>query len=552
MAQQLIPTCNEKGLWGAVDSTGKEVVPFRYTLLANYQESLLIAALGGNPETFENSKWGLIRNDGSVLLPVVYDEVGDFDQSGYAVVRQGGKYGIINRECHFVIPCAFSAVGRFNEQGYVWVNTGGKCDLEDEGMVSGGYYGIYDCQGKEIIPVKYKTVGTFVRKKSRLAHPFTAVSSVPEEYRRIERETGLFDLYEYKYIDAKLFTQINMSFDSLIVVSTTGEYRMDGIYTNLGEPVLPEGVCELVFHPSEGIVPVGRFRDGFLECNYFKVQSQRLMFSNWPKVDCLTPFKFGKAIVAVHGANRFINTSGTKLGKPYQYIFPSETGVYVVVSENKFGIMDNEGNEIVPPSYSSIYPMREGKMLAKKSKEDYICYLSPTGEQVIKTHFKNGTSFHNGMALVQDVKGWGLIDSKGVQIMPCRWFFIKTPSDTASHLIWVKKEKGGDFYCVDARKDDYAFYDSYPVVRNFSQDYPNVAFVCNKSQKIGCINAKGEYIFPCIMDEISVAKSMYLSMLRDGKRIWTDADSYHWEKRRKAANSAFSIDSVIPESDWDY
>ena len=549
--QYLIPSANSAGLWGANDPQGNKVIPFKYSLVVELKPGVYLVASGGKAETLEGAKWGLISVTGETLLPVKYDEIGDFSLNGFSVVRQGNKYGIINGNYAFSVPCNYAAVGSYNEQGFVWVNAGGRCN-ENNGIVEGGHFGVYNADGQLVVPVKYKALGTFSNKRSKYAHPFASFSSISKQYKQIERDTGLFDIFEYDYVVPKLLSQMDMSFDSRIVVSLSGDHKQDGIIDASGKEILPAGIADMVFRPTENAVPLGRFEGGFLHANYYKIAEKSLMFSNWPKVDCITPFIRSRAIMAVHGANRFIDNQGQKLGRPYSLILPSETGIYIVVAEDKFGIMDNEGHELLPPSYHVIFPMREGKMLARKYENGTMCFLDANGTMVIATRFRNAHSFYNGMAMVQENTGWGLIDHQGNQLLSCKWFSIKPPSDASVEYVWVKTEKGGKNYCVNAKKDCIAFPASFARVRNFSQDFSKVAFVFDKDSKVGCINQEGNTIIPCILDDLEMAKATYSSMLKDGRRAWTEADSYRFQKRKAAANKVYDIYETVGETDWDY
>lgn len=546
------PSIGDNGKWGVRGDNGAVIVKFDYDLIAEFTDDSYIVTKFGRSRTIEDASFGIVGANGEVLLPVEYNEIGDFDMTGFAVLRKGAKYGIINRTFQFVVPCKYAAVGQFNEKGYVWVNEGGTCNIAQNGLVEGGMYGVFNAKGRLVIAPKYKNIGTFVRKKSKFAHPFTAFSNIPDFFKEIEQETESFDVFEYSYLDNRIMTQLDMSFDSLIVVSSTGTYRNDGIFDTQGRIVLPINTYELFFHPEDGIIPLARFEAGLLHTNYYVIKRQSQMFNNWPKVDCITSFKSDRAIVAVHGANQFINSQGLKLGHPYEIILPSSTGTYIVESRSRFGLMNNDGTEVIAPRYYIIHPIREGLMLAKLDYNAPVCYLNPSGDIAISTTYKVGTSFSNGTAQVGDGEKWGLIDSSGRQVLSCDWFYIKNPSDPTCPYIWVKLEKGSLYHCMDSRTYQLAFYEAYPNVNNFSEYYPDVAFVYNSEKKVGCINSRGEKIFPCVMHDIYCARDTYLSLLKDGKLRWTPQDVERWNKRETASALVFPIKQTIANSYWDY
>lgn len=73
---------------GYIDTTGTVVVPLLYQQLGDFSEGLATAQKEG--------KWGYISLDGSVVIDFIYDEVSDFNQ-GKAVVKLNGVASVIER-----------------------------------------------------------------------------------------------------------------------------------------------------------------------------------------------------------------------------------------------------------------------------------------------------------------------------------------------------------------------------------------------------------------------------------------------------------------------
>ena len=66
----------------------------------------------------KGGKWGYIDGYGKVIIPLEYEEVGDFSE-GLAAVRKDGKWGYINLKNEVVIPIEFTnrGVGSFKNGG---------------------------------------------------------------------------------------------------------------------------------------------------------------------------------------------------------------------------------------------------------------------------------------------------------------------------------------------------------------------------------------------------------------------------------------------------
>lgn len=86
------------GKWGYIDSNGRTVIPFEYDAVWGY------AALGGEDTPYEcseghvtvckNKKFGVLSEDGSVVVPLMFEDATPV-VNGKAVVKYNGKYGVI-------------------------------------------------------------------------------------------------------------------------------------------------------------------------------------------------------------------------------------------------------------------------------------------------------------------------------------------------------------------------------------------------------------------------------------------------------------------------
>lgn len=90
----------EGGKWGFIDSTFKEVVPFKYDAVAFFSDGLASVNLGGKyyhydaDYGFTGGKWGFIDKTGNVVIPLVYDEI----ESGYGFENGKAKVKLNERE----------------------------------------------------------------------------------------------------------------------------------------------------------------------------------------------------------------------------------------------------------------------------------------------------------------------------------------------------------------------------------------------------------------------------------------------------------------------
>lgn len=78
----------KNGLWGFIDSTGKEVIAMRYTGVNAFSEGLAAVR--------ENDLWGFINLEGATEFPFNFIEAGNFIE-GKARVKKGLNYCFIDR-----------------------------------------------------------------------------------------------------------------------------------------------------------------------------------------------------------------------------------------------------------------------------------------------------------------------------------------------------------------------------------------------------------------------------------------------------------------------
>ncbi len=83
--------------WGFIDKTGKEVIPLKYDEAGNFKDGLA--------KVKQDGQYGYIDKNGKEIIPIDYIEISDFDAEGLAWFYQESKessypyhYGIIRRD----------------------------------------------------------------------------------------------------------------------------------------------------------------------------------------------------------------------------------------------------------------------------------------------------------------------------------------------------------------------------------------------------------------------------------------------------------------------
>ncbi|MGD6774875.1 WG repeat-containing protein [Sutcliffiella horikoshii] len=130
--------------------------------------------------TVEGTKWGYIDEKGKFVLKPTFEDAGEFQQNGLAIVRKGGA-GVISQTGKFVVSPKYSSIFPFTEgRAIAMLNEGGSVVINEKGKVltqrpysfispyQGGravfqdskngttLYGYLDLNGNVAIPAQYQ------------------------------------------------------------------------------------------------------------------------------------------------------------------------------------------------------------------------------------------------------------------------------------------------------------------------------------------------------------------------------------------------------------
>ena len=112
----------QDGGWQLVKSGDVPVTGAAYSLLGNFSEGMVAAG---------QQKWGFLKADGSVAVPLIYEEVRPFSE-GKAAVKTGGRWGFVDAGGSVVIPPQFSGISQGFQEGLAVVTVGKSLGVIDE------------------------------------------------------------------------------------------------------------------------------------------------------------------------------------------------------------------------------------------------------------------------------------------------------------------------------------------------------------------------------------------------------------------------------------
>ena len=338
------------GKWGAINSTGKLVIPFKYSSHGDFSEGLAAVSL--------NAKWGYVNKQGTLVIPTKYDSAEKFED-GLACVKINGKYGAINKQGTLVIPAKYDESFSFSD-GMAVVQVNNK-------------YGYINKQGTLIIPYKYSRARDF-------SEGLAAVRG-DSVYGYIDKAGKTVIPFKFSYADsfnngvakATYKNLENDAIDMLSVLSTIASGKKTSYYGLIDKSgkQIDYGV-------------IGDFSEG-LYCIKGSEKNSKYGFKD----------KNGTMII------------------PYEYDEAEKfsEGLARVMKGDKYGYINKQGKIVVPFVYEYGGNFHDGAAWVKKG--DNFGFVNNIGKEITPILFDDLDSFHDGVACVELNGKFGFVDKNG-------------------------------------------------------------------------------------------------------------------------------------------
>ena len=390
----------EKNKWGYLNDTGKVVLPFSYDAARSFSDELAAVSL--------RRKWNYIATDGEKAIDGNFNKAGNFqngitwvkkggrhyyiDKLGNPIhkmrfqnatdyqfnrlarVQKGGKWGIIDLAGEWILKPKYSKFEPFNQYGLALVNKKGK-------------WGMIDTTGQKVLPFKFQKVYDFNEgyaktRKDGLVVFIDSTGSVTlnSEYRR----TGKVS-------------------EGLIRFKQKGRWG----YMTVDGTVVIEAQFRFASDFSNGRAVVGNKKKLYGAIN----RSGRLVIPyQYMK---LTDFSEGSAVAYTNEhVCRYINLYGkTKFPRTYQGAKPFKNGFAETRIDGKWGMIDENGDPVIPNLYGRFIRQEDGSILVTCSRFYGISTLS--GRPLIKADYQNITYVGDNIFQVMDSQKIGYLNLSG-------------------------------------------------------------------------------------------------------------------------------------------
>jgi hypothetical protein len=432
-----------------------------------------------------NNKHGCIDLKGKVVIPVTYDDMGQWGNNlipvnmrakGMNIPRKGGKWGYCNTQGKLKIALQFDEAMTFHE-GMAAVRIKNK-------------WGFIDTTGKLIITPQYDNIRIF-------SEGLCAVAK--------SRKWGFIDL-KGKIVVKLQYGALN-EFENGIASAFAGEIK-EGYEQFAGAKYClinknGERICEPKFKS------IGQFREGLARVQIFGGEYQ---------FDTKTGF--------INEKGELIIPAIYEDGKDFS------EGMSAVAIKNKktsgqtylYGFINTKGEEIVKPQYDRVTRFINGKAVVEKGRQGSsveigidtrdqsaaydenlvrCAVINKEGNFILNFEWRNMYPVNNDLFIVNRAKydGTGVINSKGESVIPFEYKELQNAGNNL-FIIIKRKESESENLLVDTN-NKVLFTSKTHYLKRFINEVGVLLIRSYKTGKSGLINVKGEMIIKDIYDSIS-------------------------------------------------
>jgi hypothetical protein len=324
--------------------------------------------------------FGYMDYAGKIVLEATYEQLGFFKE-GLASVAKDGKFGFIDKSWKIVIPFQYESVGEF-ESGRTLVELDGK-------------FGMIDRSGTLVFPIEFEDLG-----------------NVSEEliYGKKDSLYGYYDRNGNVRIEAR-FEEAFPFQKGVAKVQYKGKQAFIDEY---GTFIVPPAYDEIDF-----------FNDSLLTFSsdgLFGLMRRNCQVVVQPQYTVIGKLSQDRALVLKDGKVGYIDGAGKLILQAVFETFPNylkrgqfTSGLALLRYKGKFGLVDKNGKVIVPLNFFNLGDVHT--LLAFQSEKGWG-YMDLSTKVLIEPVYQFAESFKDGIAIVEKNGMQGVIDTKGVELIP--------------------------------------------------------------------------------------------------------------------------------------
>lgn len=522
----------KNGKFGYQDESGNTIIKPQFTVAYPFEN--------GMAKIQKDNVWGYIGEDGKYVIKPEFSLIEDFNPQGIALVQKGSKYGYVRKDGTFVIKPEYDFIGRFNDDGYCWIAKGKNLETSLKGLYKGDML---------LVQPKYQYLGFYTKTDS------------------------------VDYTDGHILwgTDANEIRSNLCKLSNP---QIEYIWAmkNLAQKTILDmsgkEICKPSSYslgaPKDKMVLIGSIGSKNTQYNYYDIGSGKAikLFKKDTskeneanaKLNAFQPFNGGRAPIQEGTSFYIINTTGQKISQAYSLIKPLGSVGYIMVKNQRCGVLDLAGNEIVEAKYLDLFaPGDDENIMGVKDPDTKLCgFINPKGEVVVPLQYEQANNFKYGRGCVKTQEGWGMVDRNNNQIIKCAYSDISIPSHPNAELVWVKHKSDDMWRCRRLSDDSEPFDLAFNGATAYNEN--NLAYVMNYDNtgdddhkaRYGLVDHQGNIIIPTSFDDMESVKKAHEHIKTLGKAIMLPIDAHRFNLYLDPQSNTVKLSDIHVESKWDY
>jgi len=422
---------------------------------------LAFSCKGQTSENYErinkNNSWGFVDENGKEIIPLgIYEFLNPIDERNMILAKKDGKDGYIDIHQNILIAFEYDDLGVFSSAN------------ELAPAKKNGKSGAINRKGETVVPFIYDRVNYFY--KSGLAIVIK------------DKKFGFVNALGKEIIPVIYGNVDQTMIDEIVLVSKNKKWAF---FSNKGKQL-----TDFIFDEVKQayITEDGRNKD--------------------------TYFKGDLAIVTIDNQSQYLDRNLKEVIPFGEYDYTeslNKNGFGIVAKNNKYGIIDNKGNEIIRLEYDKIeHPKRYSNILELfVSEKNGTLQIFDENIKLIKDNILDYSwdkidfdDYYLDVLLLKDNQNkFGIIDETGKIIIPFEFEELR-PFDGQETTI---AKKNNYFGIIDFKNKELISFENDEI---YSSKFSEI-FVIKQNEKFGLFNKQGDKIMdfvfedlqPCFYDE---------------------------------------------------
>ena len=230
-------------------------------------------------------------------------------------------------------------------------------------------------------------------------------------------------------------------------------------------------------------------------------------------------FENGYEVLMYEGKYGIVDKDGNKIVPfNYDYICNFSEGLAAVVKEGKLGFVDKTGSVVIPLMYdidefeTLDYAFNDGLAFVKKNGK--WGYIDKSNNVVIPFEYNCAEAFHGGIARVINTDGKErCIDKKGKVVLP---FIDSTISYQTNGIYMIYMSTMSNIY-----NREFILFNKAGIIGKFDNfQCKDSLIIVEKNKKYGAIDYTGKVLVPCIYKDLGYNENILKAKDDNGKYIF--------------------------------